>query len=124
MVKNIGYHTRLDSNNTVKVVGCSFGGTVDIETVNRLVNAHFNVTVKPSGRAVFVDKEGREVSLYLTVDPKLTAKGDEALKQWRIETERIRKEEAKRQAEQDEHIEELLSKLTYDEIVTRLTKED
>ena len=79
-MKNIGYHTRLHLNNSVKVVGGSFGGSLDIETANRLVNAHFTVIVKPSGRPVFVDREGREVSLYISVDPEATEKGKEAVK--------------------------------------------
>ena len=77
--KNIGYHTRLISDNTVKVVGGSFGGRFDIETANRLVKSHFSVAVKQSGRAVFVDKRGREVSLYFTVDAGETDAGKKAL---------------------------------------------
>lgn len=79
-MKNIGYHTRLHLNNTIKVCGGSFGGTLDIETANRLVNAHFSVTVKNSGRPVFVDREGREVALYISVDPETTDKGKVAMK--------------------------------------------
>ena len=70
--KNIGYHTRLINNNASKVCGGSFGGALDLETANRLVNTHFNVIVKTSGTPVFVDREGREVSLYMSVDPSLT----------------------------------------------------
>ena len=75
MSKNIGYHTRLYTDNTRKIVGGSFGGQIDAETVERLVNLHFEVFVKPSGRAVFVDQQGREVHLYLSVDPENTEKG-------------------------------------------------
>lgn len=85
MNKNIGYHTRLDNANSCKVTGGSFGGAVDQETVERLVNHHFSVRIKPSGRAVFVDKQDREVSLYITVDPLSTEKGKQALKEHKTE---------------------------------------
>lgn len=85
MSKNIGYHTRLDSNNTVKVTGGSFGGSTDQETIERLVNAHFSVRIKPSGRAVFVDNQDREVTLYITVDPMSTEKGKKVAKEHRAE---------------------------------------
>ena len=64
MRKSISYHTRQVGTDR-KVVGGSFGGNIDTETVDRLVNAHFTVKVKPSGHAVFVDKQEREVGLYL-----------------------------------------------------------
>lgn len=85
MSKKIGYHTRLENANSCKVTGGSFGGAIDQETVERLVNVHFSVRIKPSGRAVFVDKQDREVSLYITVDPLSTEKGKQALRDWRTE---------------------------------------
>lgn len=36
---NIGYHTRLDGENSKKISGGSFGGSFDMETVERLVCA-------------------------------------------------------------------------------------
>lgn len=91
MLKNIGYHTRLDGKNSVKVTGGSFGGSLDVETANRLVRSHFTVIVKPSGRPVFVDRGGREVSLYISVDPEITDKGIEAMSAYRkAENERRR----------------------------------
>lgn len=80
MRASIGYHTRLDSNNTVRVTGGSFGGGINQETVERLVNAHFQVKILSSGRGVFVDRQGREVSLYLSVDPLSTEAGQIAQK--------------------------------------------
>jgi hypothetical protein len=116
MHKNIGYHTRLSSNNTVKVVGGSFGGQVDQETIERLVNNLFNVIIKPSGRAVFVDRDGREVSLYVTIDPKNTSKGKKALQE-----ERARKEAlAEKDSEMASIVEDLLSSMSYEEILKRL----
>ena len=98
----IGYHTRADADNTKKLVGGSFEGQIDAETVERIVQAHFTVTVKPSGRAVFVDRLGREVALYLTVDPSNTVAGRAALADHRrTQEQRQREEDAKRQRAQD-----------------------
>lgn len=120
--RNIGYHTRLIRDNTVKVCGGSFGGTLDYETVNRLVKSHFTVTVKPSGHTVFVDREGREVSLYLSVDAELTAKGMEAKKAWLIEKRLQEAAEEKLRENQTEELDSLMSGLTHEEIIRRLKK--
>jgi hypothetical protein len=114
--KNIGYHTRLYSDNTVKVVGGSFLGQLDSETINRLVNSHFDVVVKNSGTCVFVDRNGQEVSLYLTVDPSKTDKGVIAILEWQKEKE---KEQAKEDAKQAE-IDEIMLRMSNDEILKRL----
>lgn len=98
MGDNIGYHTRLYGDNTTKVVGGSFGGAIDMQTVERLVRAHFTVTVKPSGATVFVDKQGREVRLYFSIDPGTTTAGQAALREDRAKR--------MRQAELDRDIEE------------------
>lgn len=116
MRKNIGYHTRLDNNNTVKVCGGSFGGAFDWETVERLVKAHFTVVIQPSGRAVFVDREGRKVSLYVSVDPDLTQAGKLALAEDRKERDKLQAIEDEKQAQ----IDELLSNLSPDEVIRRL----
>lgn len=80
MSRNVGYHTRLYGQNSVKVTGGSFGGSMDIDTVNRLVKNHrFTVVVKPSGTPVFVDREGREVTLYFSIDPGATDVGKQAI---------------------------------------------
>lgn len=118
MRKNIGYHTRLDSNNTVKVCGGSFGGSFDWETVERLVKAHFTVKIQPSGRAVFVDKEGRAVSLYFSVDPDMTLAGKAAL----AEDRKAREEAQRIEDEKQGQIDELMSGLSNDEIIRRLTQ--
>lgn len=116
MSVNIGYHTRLYSNNAVKVVGGSFGGQIDMETVERLVKAHFSVKIKPSGSGVFVDKEGREVSLYLSVDPLKTTTGKAA------KTEYCKRKVAEYEAEaaKEREIEELMLSLSADEILEKL----
>lgn len=123
MSKNIGYHTRLYSDNKVKVSGGSFGGSVDMGTVERLVKSWFTVTVKPSGTAVFVDREGREVCLYISVDARETEAGKAALRDYReaqekaweaaLERERIEHEQLK--------IESFLDGLSREEIIKRLS---
>ena len=86
------------------------------------MKSHFTVTVKPSGHAVFVDREGREVSLYLSVDAELTTKGMEAKKAWL--TEKRLKEEAEERLEelQQEELDSLMSGLSHEEIIRRLKK--
>lgn len=116
MKKSIGYHTRLSSDNTTKVCGGSFGGMVDQETIERLVNVHFEVVIKPSGRAVFVDRQGREVSLYLSVDPDTTTKGKDA----RVAHSKIKQDEQEKEDQLAEEIEDLLSTMSYEEILKKL----
>jgi hypothetical protein len=113
---NIGYHTRLKSDNRVKVVGGSFGGSLDIETANRLVKALFTVKILKSGRAVFVDKQGREVSLYISVDPELTDEGKAALKAYRACVEQREKAEN----EKAQQLQDMLDSLSVDEAIERL----
>lgn len=121
-IKNIGYHTRLLSDNTVKVCGGSFGGALDLETANRLANAFFNVVVKPSGHPVFVDREGREVRLYITVDPAMTTKGIEAKRAWIAEKHRQDEEADYLHEAQQEELESAMSGLTHEEIIRRLSQ--
>ena len=117
---NIGYHTRLISNNNTKVVGGSFSGAIDADTVERLTRSNFTVTVKPSGRAVFIDREGREVSLYLSVDPESTSIGALAVKNYHTEKQRADREASERRAKEKHEIEELMNDLPHAEIVKRL----
>lgn len=119
MSENIGYHTRLRATDE-KIVGGSFGGRIDQETVERLMRL-FDVVVTSGGTPVFVDREGREVRLYLTVDPGKTEKGKVALQQWREENEKKLAEEEAKQEEQNEHLAHLLSRMTYEEAVRRLS---
>lgn len=119
MSENIGYHTRLDSNNTVKVCGGSFGGRIDKDTVERIVKAFFTVEVQPSGRPVFVDREGRKVSLYFSIDPGKTEAGRMALAEYR------REREVAQQAEQEkeQEVQNLLEGMTTEEALRRLKGE-
>lgn len=118
MYKSIGYHTRLSNNNSVKVVGGSFGGGVDQDTIERLIKAHFKVIVKNSGRCVFVDREGREVSLYLAVDPEKTQLGQVAIKAHR----KLKEAEQQKEVDKMLEVEELLSTMTAEEILGKLCK--
>ena len=118
--KNIGYHTRLYADNTVKVVGGSFGGSVDADTVARLVKSHFTVIVKPSGTCVFVDKAGREVSLYVSVDARETGAGKEALKQHYAEQQKLWEKAQAEEQQASEEIDSLMGGLSHEEIVRRL----
>ena len=119
-MKNISYHTRLDNNNTIKVVGGSFGGSIDMETVNRLVRSHFTIVVKNSGRPVFVDKQMREVSLYLSVDAGSTEQGTQVLKEWRAARAKQLEEEEDQAERNQEEIDQLTEGLSHEEIVRRL----
>lgn len=116
--KNICYHTRLDGRNSVKVVGGTFAGSIDMDTVNRLVKSQFTVKVQPSGRAVFVDKGGRAVSVYITVDPDQTEVGKQAL----AEDRKARDDRERAECEKAAQVEELLSTLSHDEIIKRLSQ--
>lgn len=116
MRKNIGYHTRLISNPTVKVTGGVFGGDISMDTVERLVKAHFSVKILESGQARFVDKKDREVYLYISVDPLSTAAGKEALTEYRKERQRKQEDEVRKR----EEIESILDGMTLDEILAKL----
>jgi hypothetical protein len=111
--KSIGYHTRLYGNNKVKCCGGSFGGDISQDTVERVVNCMFTVIVKPSGTPVFVDKQGREVYLYFTIDARNTEKGKEALTAFYAEREKA--SEVLRQ--QERHLEDVLSSMSTHDIL-------
>jgi hypothetical protein len=120
MHQNIGFHTRLYGNNSVKVTGGSFGGPFSIETANRLVKGHqFTVVCKPSGTPVFVDREGREVTLYFSVDPRDTDAGKAAMAVHLAEREQL----AKVEEEKRTRIEALLDSMSNDEVLSRLLEE-
>jgi len=121
-MKNIGYHTRLYSDNTKKIVGGSFGGSIDQQTVERLVKSHFTVVVKPSGTAVFVDRDGREVRLYFSIDACATEKGREALVVYRKEKEKLDRLAEESEIERERVLRELTDDLTIEQIKEILGK--
>ena len=118
-MSNIGYHTRLYKDNTVKVTGGSFGGSIDGDTVERL-SGLFEVKVLQSGTPVFVDREGREVRLYLSVDPQMTNKGALALHNYHIEQSRLEREREQQAEQEQNEVDSLMADLTHEEIVKRL----
>lgn len=117
MANNICYHTRLYSDNTKKVVGGSFSGQFDWQTVNSLVNNYFDVVIKPSGAGIFVDKDGREVSLYFSVDPLKTVKGIDARRMDNLR----RSELATDQEVKERKVNELIANMSTDELLERLS---
>lgn len=114
--KNIGWHTR-DGRTGEKVQGGSFGGAIDQETVDRLVKAHFTVAYTQSGRQTFVDRNGRIVWLYLSVDPETTPQGHEARQIKRQQDEERERLYAAKKAE----LEDILDGLSVEEAIDLLT---
>ena len=119
MSKNISYHTRLYADNTTKVYGGSFDGELDLETANRLT-CLFTVIVKPSGTPVFVDREGREVRLYISVDVESTEIGKKALTEWRKANEQMEIYRRQQEEQEAKEITDLMAGLSHEEIVQRL----
>lgn len=120
MHKNIGYHTRLYSDNTKKIVGGSFGGEVSQDTVERLVRSHFKVIIKPSGAGCFVDRNGREVSLYISVDPLKTEIGKLASAERKKEDAIRFKKETAIQEKLDSQLSDIMDSMTTEEIIAKL----
>ena len=111
-IQNTGYHTRLYATGE-KVVGGSFGGSLDFGTVNRLVDAHFNVIIKPSGTPVFVDKELREVNLYFNILPSMSEKGKNVILKYNDEQKEL-------ENNRKEKIVNLIDSMSDDELLDRL----
>lgn len=93
------YHTR-DRKDGVKLTGGMLHAKSMDEAQERAV---CGLTVKIMwSRAVFVDQQGREVSLYLSVHPEHTSLGQKALAEYRA-AEQVRRdtEEAERTADEE-----------------------
>lgn len=122
MSKNICYHTRAASGENVgqKLVGGSFGGAIDQDTVERITRL-FSVKIRPSGTPVFIDDKGREVNLYFSIDPRNTEKGKEALRAYNHEQARKWEEEEAIREKQEEEIKSLLSNFTNEELIQKLS---
>ena len=118
-MSNIGYHTRLASDNTRKIVGGSFDGAIDMDTVNRLVSSQFTIAFK-NRHPYFVDSAGRQVTLYISVDVRATTKGQEAIKAERAEREKEYSAARVITEKQQQEIEELMNSLSNEEIIKRL----
>lgn len=120
MHKSIGWHTRLRSDLKVKTRGGGFGGQIDIATIDRLVKAHFTVRELPSGTLTFVDKEGRDVNLYISVDPDMTEVGKAAAKAAQALRMTVQQKLDERRAVLDD----LLDGLDIEEAIRRLKSEE
>lgn len=120
MRKNIGYHTRSRKDGT-KLVGGSFGGAIDQDTVER-ISRLFTVVVKPSGTPVFVDGKGNEVFLYFSIDPQNTEKGKQAIKEYNLKRELELKKEQEILEQQKRELQEAMEGLSHSEILAKLTK--
>ncbi|UNY40419.1 hypothetical protein KLEP7_gp73 [Pseudaeromonas phage vB_PpeM_ KLEP7] len=119
-MRNICYHTRLHKDPKVKCCGGTFGGQVDAETIERLIKYNFDVKILPSGRLIFVDKEGRDVLLFISVDPESTSKGKNVLQEYQKQKRIEEEKQEKIEQEQNEEIEELTKGLSHEEIIKRL----
>lgn len=113
------YHSRLFAHHPTKVVGGSITADSLDDAADYLVSQH-TVTVKPSGRAIFVDREGREVNLYLSIEPAETAKGQAALRADREERELAERIRAEHEAAQQLELAELLRAIDTEEAIRRL----
>lgn len=94
-----------------------------METVNRLVNNNFTVSIRPSGSPVFADKEGRNVNLYLYIDPDETEKGKTTRLSYELAKEQERERQCELEKHQQEEIENLTASLSHEEIIRRLKAE-
>ena len=115
---SIHYRTRLVDNDVMSATSVwefasSFGGAIDAETVERLVDRHFKVKITDKGAAYFEDRNGKIVHLYIRVNPAHTKQGVQLTKVWR--TEQRAKEELMQQ-----EIDMLMDGMTQEEILDRL----
>lgn len=117
MSKSICYHTR-GAMTGDKVMGGSFTGAFDMDTVNRLIRYHkYQVVIEPSGSPVFVDVKGRKVNIYFSVDPRQTEAGKAALdqdRQTRLVAQAL-------QEEKERAVDELIANMSIDELLKRLS---
>ena len=91
----------------------SFGGAVDADTIERLVDRHFKVKITDKGAVYFEDRNGKIVHLYIRVNPAHVKQGVQLAKAWR--TEQRAKEELMQQ-----EIDMLMDGMTQEEILDRL----
>lgn len=116
MKNSIGYQLREYGNDSNKLVGGSFGGSIDLETIDRLVGAHLDVITLPSGNLCFADKQGRKVTLKINVDPIFTAKGkaEQAANDAKLAQAYAKAEELEQKAN------DLMRGLSWEEIIRKL----
>ena len=115
---SIHYRTRLVDDDTMSATSVwefasSFGGAIDAETVERLVDRHFKVKITDKGAVYFEDRNGKIVHLYIRVSPARVKQGVQLAKAWRAE------QRAKEELMQQE-IDMLMDGMTQEEILDRL----
>lgn len=100
-----------------------FGGTTHArgwgdaaESVTRGLDAG----ISPSGRSIWVDKQGREVDLYLHISPEMTIRGAGLLHIARQEKTRREAEEQVRVTALEESLASLLDSMTPEQAIKRL----
>lgn len=121
MSTNIGFHTRLRSDPTQKVIGGSFGGDIDWTTVERFVKARqYDVRILPSGSATFVDRQGRDVCLYFTIDADRTERGKEVRRIWRMDQRRLEEQRELDEQRRKDELDQAMEGLSHEEIIKRL----
>lgn len=104
-----------------------FGGTVHAAGWGDAVESSthgLEVKISPSGRSIWVDKQGREVDLYLCLSPELTVRGRELLQVARKERAEREAEEQARVTALEEHLSALLDSMTPEQAIERLSRED
>lgn len=120
MYTAVGYHTRAYLDTTQKISGGFFRGGLDAKTIGNLINAYFDVKIMSGGRAVFVDKNGRPVFLYITVDPSMTAKGKELIAANQAAQRSLAQALQAQEIREREELEDVMQGLSHAEIIKRL----
>jgi hypothetical protein len=92
------YHTRDANKNSVKITGGMLHASSHDDAAMKAAH-NLAVIIKPSGSPVFVDRQGREVSLYISVHPEHTEQGKAALRAFQEAEEKRLAEEYAEAAE-------------------------
>lgn len=116
------YHARLAENNTVKTVG----GTITAETLDQAAEQicagkrGFTLRAKSGGRVTFVDSRGREVRVYLSIDPVVSPQGRAALAEFNAAEEKRRREVIAQEKEKQSKLEALIDSIGIDAAISKL----
>lgn len=94
-----------------------FGGAIDAQTIERLIERHFKVVINEKGTVNFEDRNGELVHLYIRVRPHQTKQGELLLKEYRA---------AKRAEEyaKEQELEMLMQSMTTEEILNCLKRSE
>ena len=95
----------------------SFGGAIDAQTIERLIERHFKVVINEKGAVNFEDRNGELVHLYIRVRPHQTKQGELRLKEYRAA--KLAEEYAKEQ-----ELEMLMQSMTTEEILNCLKRSE